>query len=441
MKRLLGLTGLFISTMCSAQGTPGADMVVANVVDNLKRAAQDIIHQLDQTASVNSFQIRQHLLVTISEVEHAALTVQDKTFKDLDKQQQALFQGAENTIAAAKAATTAPLDKLGDISKTVENAVARLPLADKSPRIARIRPDHLLAPTGAAPVRLVVEGSFLAYGPARLEMDGQSCTLASQTDAMLAFHCPASTFATVDGFRNVTGSLVVADRKEFWERVKHVFRNYEAKKNYRSLVVAVPPKLGDYALEVGYASDTQEPRAASAPFESGNPHCVGQRDYSLNYAVQNGPAYTILPGSVTFTATSGNGERSMAGPLDFTPKGFRMQATLKNGGDCGPRLPFSSSRAWYDARAWLGGTVAWTEVRTVTAQKVDAAPPTPLLWGSDVVLDLPERLSYFKLSIRQVDGSKPIVINADNTQRWFKVEKTDRVLKISPRQVEDALRL
>ncbi|MGQ3050925.1 MAG: hypothetical protein ACT6S0_03995 [Roseateles sp.] len=433
---------LFVASACHAQGAIGADAAVGSMVEQLRSTAQDVIHQLSQSASINSFQIRQHLLVTISELEHAALTIQDKTFKDLDKQQQNLFKGAENTIAEAKRAATASLAEANKIAKDVESAVARLPLAEKSPRITNIRPDHFLSPTTAAPVRIVVEGNFLGYGPATLEMERQACTLASQTDTALAFHCPANLFKTSDSFKNVAGSLVVADRKEFWERIKNVFRDYEPKKNYRSLVIAVPPTLGTYTLEVGYATDAQQTKPASAVFDSGNPHCTGQRDYSLNYSVQHGPGYSIVPGSVSFHETSGNAERSMAGPLDFTPAGFRMQSTLKNKGDCGPTIPFSGGKkAFYDARAWLGGNVNWTEATTVTTQKVETSPAAPVTWGSDIVLNLPERLSYFKLHVQQVDGSKPIVINADNTQRWFRVEKTDKVLKISPRQLEEALRL
>jgi len=441
MKKVLVLIGFLFSAACNAQGMVGAEMAVGTMVDKLRSAAQDIIHQLNQTASVNSFQIRQHLLMTISELEHAALTIQDKTFKDLDKQQQNLFKQAENTIAAAKSATTAPLEKLGTIAKDVESAAARLPLADKSPRVTHIRPDHLLSPTGAAPVRLVVEGNFLAYGPATFEMEKQACTLVTQTDTMLAFHCPSRIFMTPDAFKNVVGSLVIADRKELWERVKNVFRNYEPRKNYRSLVVGVPPILGTYTMELGYPVTTPQTKPASAVFDSGNPHCTGQRDHSLNYTVQNGPGYSIVPGSVAFAETSGNGEHSMAGPLDFTPAGFRMQSTLKNVGDCGPTIPLTDRRVFYDARAWLGGNVTWTEVTSVTTQKVESTSPAPIMWGSDIVLNLPDKLSYFKVQVQQVDGAKPVLINADNTQRWFKVEKTDKLLKISPRQLEDALKL
>lgn len=441
-KRLVMVACLLATRVCQAQGAIGADMAVGSMVEKLKSAAQDIIHQLDQTASVNSFQIRQHLLVLISELEHAALTVEDKLFKDLDKQQQNLFKGAENTIAEAKRATTASLVEAGKIAKDLESAVARLPLADKSPRVTTIRPDHLLSPSTAAPVRIVVEGNFLGYGPATFEVDKQACSLATQTDTMLAFLCPAVLFKTAGTFKNIGGSLVVADRKEFWERIRHVFRHYEPKKNYRTLAVAVPPTLGTYTLEVGYSADTQQTKPANGRFDSGNPHCTGQRNYSLNYSVQHGAGHSIVPGSVSFHETTGNGERSMAGPLDFTPAGFRMQSTIKNSGDCGPEIPFSGGkRAFYDARAWLGGNVNWTEVVTVTTQKVDTSPSAPVIWGSDIVLNLPDRLSYFKVTVHQVDGSKPIVINADNTQRWFKVERAGNVLKISPRQLEDALKL
>ena len=441
MKKSIFLIALLLLNSAWSQSIVAADALVSASVERLRSSAQAVIQQLDQTASINSFQIRQHLLVLISELEHSALTVETKTFKDLDKQQQELFKNIENAISEAQRAATASIDQAGLIAKNLESTVARLPLTDKSPRVLKIRPDHLLSPSGADSVRIVVEGNLLAYGPATLQMGGDKCNLASQTDTALAFMCPASTFKTSDTFKNVGGSLVVADYKEFWMKVRQVFRSYEPVKNYRSLVVAVPPKLGIYTLEVGYQVQSPLSKPASAPFESGNPHCTGEQSHSRNFSAQNGPGFTIVPGSVTFQENSGNQQRSMAGPLDFTPSGFRMQSTLRNGGICCPYIPLTSTHACFDARAWMGGTVSWLESTTVTTQKVENGQTGDVVWGSDIGLTLPDQLSYFKLTVSQIDGSKPLVIQRDDSQRWFKVERNEKILKISPRQLEQALKL
>jgi hypothetical protein len=435
------LSALVAAQPSAAQGIIAADMAVSSIVEKLRAAAQDVIQQLGQVASVNSFQIRQHVLLAISEMEHSALTIETKTFKDIDSTQQSLFRNVESTIAEARRAATASLQDANKIALNVESAVARLPLASKSPRVTNIRPDHLLSPSASQPVRLIVEGNFLAYGPSTLTMDKQDCPIASQTDTSLVFLCPATIFRTADSFRNVTGSLTVADYKEFWERIKGVFRHYDPKKIYRSLVVAVPPKIGTYSLEVNYNTQTQTTIASSAPFDSGNPHCTGQRDYSNIYSVQHGAGYSIVPGSITFAESSGNAERSMAGPLDFTPAGFRMQSTIKNSGSCGPDLPFGAGRSWYDARAWMAGTVSWTEVITNTVAKQETVQSGDITWGSDIAIILPSQLNWLKLTITQIDGTKPVVIGEDNNQRWFKVQRAGNVLKISPRQVEEALKL
>jgi hypothetical protein len=115
---------------------------------------------------------------------------------------------------------------------------------------------------------------------------------------------------------------------------------------------------------------------------------------------------------------------------------------LQNDGNCGPNLPFGGGRAWFDARAWLTGNVLWTETRTVKTRKEDDISSGALTWGKDVAIPLPPGLISFALTVTQIDGSSPIVIDKDNSLRWFKVDLDNEknILLIRPRNVEEAMR-
>lgn len=116
-------------------------MSVSSLVGTLRSAALDIVRELDKAVGVNSFQIRQHLLLVVSELEHAALTLEGKVFKDLDATQQAFFRNVESTVNEASRAANQPIDKLDAVAKTLATAVERIPLADGSPPNPAIHTD------------------------------------------------------------------------------------------------------------------------------------------------------------------------------------------------------------------------------------------------------------------------------------------------------------
>lgn len=153
--------------------------------------------------------------------------------------------------------------------------------------------------------------------------------------------------------RPVSGNLVVDDVQTFWEKVKNVFRHYDPKKQYRVLIQAVPELLGSAELYVQFEETVEEFADRSAPLNASNNHCEGEREHGpFTFSVQGGPEWNIVrvrpAGAVSHP---GNQQRSVNGPFDLTPKGFRFMAKLKNGGDCGPYRPLSSDRFWVDARA------------------------------------------------------------------------------------------
>lgn len=449
-KKLMGSAiTLLLAVPCSgfsAAQVPGglaAGMTVGSIVGTLRGAALDIIRELDKTVGVNSFQIRQHLLLVVSELEHSALTLEGKLFKDLDISQQAFFRNIEGAINEASNATNQPLDKLDGIAKTLATSVERLPLTDGSPRVLRSTPSYVVTKLEIAETRVSFEGSRLNYGPPTLKFGNIECRLAGHTDVRVDFICPSALFRTVASVTPVTGNLVVDDVETFWAKAKNVFRHYDPKKQYRVLVQGVPEVLGVATLYTQHEEIEEEFSDRSAPLNASNNHCQNETEHGpFTYSVQGGPDWSIVPGSARWGGeSSGNQQRSVSGPLDLTSKGFRFMAKLKNGGDCGPYKPFSSDRLWVDARAWIGGNVLWRESRQISVKKQSDLSIGTLKWGQDVAIPLPDKLMAFRLTVRQMDGSAPIVIDKDNSLRWFRVDHdtAKHTLVIRPRSIEDAL--
>lgn len=419
-------------------------MTVSAVVGTLRGTALDIIRELDKTIGVNSFQIRQHLLLMVSELEHAALTLEGKLFKDLDSTQQTFFRNVEGSINEASRATNQPLDKLDDIAKTLATSVERLPLTDGSPRVLRSTPSYVVSKLDVPETRLSFEGSRLNYGPPVLTFGSVRCRLAGQTDVRIDFVCPSSLFRATTSVIPISGNLVVDDVETFWAKAKSMFRHYDPKKQYRVLVQTVPEVLGMANLYTQHEEAGEEFADRSAPLNASNNHCEGEHEHGpFTYSVQGGSDWSIVPGSARWGGeTTGNEQRSVSGPLDLTPKGFRFMAKLKNGGDCGPYRPFSSDRLWVDARAWIGGNVLWRESKPISVKKQKDTDVGTLKWGQDIAIPLPDKLIAFRLTVRQIDGSAPVIIDKDNSLRWFRVDHdtAKHTLIIRPRPIEEAMR-
>jgi ABC-type multidrug transport system fused ATPase/permease subunit len=450
MKKIVQVIILFLIASIFASIAPakqnfassiGTDQVVSSIVEKLRTSAIDVIQELQVAVGVNSFQIRQSLLLMISEIEHGALTLQNKVFKNLNRTQQDLFRNAEFAIWEAKQAADKPLDSLNNTTQILVTALERLPLVDKSPRVLRASPLFLVSKEGSGTTVISVTGSRLNYDAPSLTINNIKCTVAGRTDIKLDFVCPNSIIKAESSVVPLSGALIVGDVKSFWQKLKKLFRYYREEKRYQLLIQVVPQNLGTYTLHTINEQDIEERAERSAPISAANDHCQGERTHGpFTFSVLGGPEWSIVPGSVRWGGeTSGNRGRDLQGPFDVTPKGFRYMVKLQNGGSC---VKAFGEIVSYDARAWLSGNVLWTETRTVKARKEDDIASGALIWGKDVAIALPPGLISFALTVSQIDGSSPIVIDKDNSLRWFKVDlDTEKnILLIRPRNVEEAMR-
>lgn len=427
-----------LSSAVSAQGA-AAGMVVAGTVDAAAQSIRDnanaVIQQLEQSFAISSFRARQDIAFLVAEIDHVAERQRGRLFRDLDRQERQLFVDANNLLIEARRHAGTTLAEAEKVVQTVESGIARLPFADRSPRVLRASPNYLLGRSAGAPVTIKVEGSQLGFGPATLKAGGQACAQSAQTEVALTFQCPASLFQAAGEPRTVTADLQLVMPRSLWGRL--LFRK-PGRKAYKIQTVVVPNRMGSYSIEGAFRVSDRIANQRTGLIDAANPHCAGERTHGpFRFTPANG--FQIDPESVRLGSVRGsNRQASVLGPNDVTSAGFYYNMKLKNGGDCVKVLGRIVS---YDARAWHSQNVHWTDVRTEETERPLELPAGELRWGEDVALPLPQNVSWFRLSINQIDGEKRVVTDRSETNDWFSVDMDAerRTLVIRPRQLSQAL--
>lgn len=125
--------------------TAAAGSSVSGLIDQLKDAAEKVIHELDDKFSLNAFRIRQDMALLISELNNVALELERQTFKDLNATQKSFFSQAETAILVAAEATNTSIDKLGEIQIRVSDTIAGFPFVRKTARVLTIEPTYIVS--------------------------------------------------------------------------------------------------------------------------------------------------------------------------------------------------------------------------------------------------------------------------------------------------------
>jgi hypothetical protein len=121
-----------------------------------------------------------------------------------------------------------------------------------------------------------------------------------------------------------------------------------------------------------------------------------------------------------------------------TEGGFQIHAWMSNSGSC---AKFAGQTVSYDARGCSAGTVDWLETREVVKEVRGEVQSGDLSWAADVVVQMPQRLRGFTVSVQQLDGRAP-ALTAAGTERWFSVVRdgASTSLVLRPKSLADAMR-
>ncbi|MCY1649165.1 hypothetical protein OVA11_19510 [Caulobacter sp. SL161] len=416
-------------------------MAVAGTVDAAAQSIRDnakaVIQQLEQSFGISSFRARQDLAYLIAEIDDVAIRQQGKLLSQLNKQERQLFVDSNNLLVNARRQADGTLQGVQKVAETMEGGVSRLPLADRSPRVLRARPEYLVTQAGEGAVSIRAEGSLLGSGPAILRIGDQKCALAAQTETAVTFQCAAAIFRTKDAPTTVTSDLEVTAPRGFLDVI--LFRPAKIKKYHLATVVA-PAKLGTYTIEGAYDTTVRETQPRDGRIEASNEHCQGERVHGP-FRFSATPGWSVDPASIREGTVHGtNRQASIEGPHEVAFSGFYYNAKLKNGGECVKVLGKIVS---YDARAWRNQDVLWTEYRDVDREQPLALAGAGIAWGGDVSIALPPRMKWFRVKVRQIDGQERVIIDRDEKNDWFSLDHDaeQRTIVIRPRSLDEALAL
>lgn len=420
-----------------------AGAAVDGVVQGVKNAALEVIQQMDSSVGTNSFRVRQDMSFLISELDYFATQHRNQIFSQLNASEKRFVTDTNNLILTTSRETRSRVKETSEIAGTLESAISRLPWANSQPRVSRSSPGYMLDNASGAAVRVAAEGNLLSKGHnARMTVAGKPCAAIGSIDTSLTFSCDGAAFRADTAVSAVTASLSMEVDQPWYSGICNSLTGKPAPvKTYRLLVHVVPRSLGTYRVEGVADEDYDVTEEQSGVVDASNDHCWGERRHGpFRFTPRVG--WRVTASSIhEGVEHSGSGQRSLDGPLDVTESGFLYFMKLQNSGSCGPKLPFTNRRAFYDARGWMRKDIVWNEVQTRTHDVALPLNTGPMAWGTDIAIPLPDRMKQVAVTVDQLDGQHRVVTGDDAGQDWFSVsiDPNRRTLVIRPRSLEQAM--
>ena len=417
---------------------------IAPTITALKNAITDITRQIEATIGISQFRIRQSLQIVLDDLNYKLSELEGKTFRDIKDTQHRFFLDAEITIQEARRVLVQPLSQAEDIAIKVENAAARIPGADKVARIHHSSPTYILQ-SQKKQVHITVAGSELNHGQATLQFYNEPCVEKGRLDTEITFLCDLDNAPDNANIETATGQLVVPVYQSAWSKFVQLFKDKKnTSKQYSIMIQVLPMALGSYEIVAKKSAVvTDPPRTRTSRIQAANGHCDEDKRHGPFLINRQGDPGTptqewvIVPGSIRVGAeVSGNQGRNVEGPQDVSSTSFVYYIRLTNGGRC--------ILGGGDSRAELDTYIHWDEVRTHSIDQ----PYVPALngqgtfmWGTDIPIDLTPQ-STFTLTVKQFDKKQITVFQANNENKWFRVDVSPDNTKIvlRPRPVAEALK-
>jgi hypothetical protein len=326
-----------------------AESAMNGIVDNLRNSLEQLLTKLDQSVGSGTFLVRMQLSNLLGELNYHASLILNKTFGELDKQQQTFFRNTQQTIADLQGMGDHIAENADRVTERVEFAIASVPFTKTEPRLRLVAPRVIDSSQTSLPVRLTFDGSWLANGKPELAMTGASCKLTDLAEPKAIFECPAAVFAgeVRASVRYAMGKFSAVEEQGFWDRVWTFFGSKPEMKDYPVSIGVVLSKLGHVKVAVTAIVESDESNRRSAHYDTGARHCAWGSDTTVSITPA-GPEWTIDVNSIALVLESG--ERSEL--RNVTPSGFQVYAVGHNSGNC---VKVMGQTVSYDARGWANG--------------------------------------------------------------------------------------
>ena len=410
-----------------AQGAAMAGMTVNQIVDNFADRIDQIISDLDDVITKQSFDVRSHLQIVLQQTDYIVDKNIDKTFDRLSETQQNLFVDINNTIEQFERTGQVLIT---DVDKLLNKGVAligTLPGSRRAPVITALSPTYY-GNTLNQDVAVRIDGAWLAKGEPYLEFDDEKYRPTTKIDSRLEFLIPLDLLND--------SSRVNLEKAELTVYKKRLFGKKEQK--YTLGFYLVPEMMGTYSLSIKNNTQDTLYESRAGRFAHRNGHCWGSR--RKNWAFNStGPEWKIDLNTVRLEGVHVSSKSSRPLIENLTRNGFRVSATVTNNGTCCPKV--FGSRPCRDGRGSVNGTARWTEYRTVPRiTELREISSGKLFWNTELNFDLGNNLNSFVLEVVQLNGEKKVITGQD-LNKWFEVKfsRISNFLEIEPNSLSSAL--
>lgn len=353
------------------------DAIQNNAFDNAQNLSFSTIQQL-------RILIQQASLVLDGKLDNGATIADDQRAKIIGDVNSLIF-----AIERGEASISADVDAL---SSSLESAAARVPLANRSPRVIRTNPSVILEPTtkASAELNVSISGSLLGNSDTRLNFLGSNCRQVGHTDSKLMFACPTAGISKELSMRLINADLSISRRHILWFIG---FKNPGQK--YSIPFLYVPRKLGT-AVAIFSTRKEVAPliESHSETLEGRNGHCEGNKNVSLRITA---PADSvILRDTVQTIVHVRSSQSSFGGVTDLSESGFIVRGVVRNNGDCIRALGKVVSR---DGRGTLVVQAKYQTSKKQFEVVEEEAGEIQIDWGSDAVISLPPGVIDWRIKI------------------------------------------
>jgi hypothetical protein len=404
----------------SAQTTLIAgDMLVSNAVDSVKEAIDTSIANMSNAIDSNTFLAIQRLRVLSRELDEIAARNIDKAFGELSSVEQKVLQDTLVALDRIDESVEGAATELNSTINNLNGLIGSIPFMDSSPRLETYGPRFIVSNSTEDSHRVKLDGYFFDFGDPRLKFAEKDCVLLSATRNSVEFECAGLPHASAnsESVEVILGEVSFLEEKSLWQSFKGIFWDTDTFKSYKVALFSVPKTLGSFKVTAQVSSQVRKENARSQDYYDANSHCAGGRVKTFSF--ESPPGWSIDPNSISDSCTHSS-KSACLGVQSVGATSFQVNVRIENNGDCGPRLPFSDTRAYYDGRGSAGGTVRWTDfIMEPTIVSVDVSSGL-IEWGKDVQVSLPQGTQSFQLEIDQIDGTR-IITSGNEVRKWLEV--------------------
>lgn len=400
------------------------DAQVGSIMRHVRAELGSLIADTETAYSGAAFETRVNAMVVLRNLELMTEGLLDKTFDELTDLQQEAFSEVEGLLDQWQTGTLELAGEFRGVATTLEDAISRAPLGDRSPLVADFAPGYYVL--GETQLTVAVRGSRLGFGSPTLTLGGANCSRRTKTERLIEFACPPSSLS--DDTETMDGELRVFSKRSFWDVV--TFKKRE--RRYDVSLVRVPEILGTARVRAVVVSSQREEVDRTTRRQIRNSHCrrsPNSEEWTINAAA----GWKIVPGSVSFRRRSANGA---SGPslTSEGETGFRVRGSAENRGNCTWVL---GQRVAVDARGWLDFDVTWREYRNVDVDGTVDVEGGVVQWGSDSSFQLPENAKGFTLTLETADGQTRIHTSPE-TSEWYDVgyARDSQTIVVKPKRVD-----